>query len=66
MMTACAAAYWATCAFHLQTCCNFLTQLAGGLWITRFDSQLATSLLTSNNLQHIFRQQAVANHANEF
>ena len=51
--------------FHLQTCYNLLLT-KHLLWITRFDSQLATSLLTSNNLQHIFRQQAVANHANEF
>ena len=34
----------ATC--HLQTCYNLLKQLAASLWITRFDNQLATSLLT--------------------
>ena len=34
---------------HLQTCYNFLIQLAASLWITRFDNQLATSLLTTCN-----------------
>ena len=37
----------ATC--HLQTCYNLLKQLAAGLWITSFDNQLATSLLTTCN-----------------
>ena len=31
---------------HLQTCYNLLKQLAASLWITSFDNQLATSLLT--------------------
>ena len=37
----------ATC--HLQTCYNLLKQLAANLWITSFDNQLATSLLTTCN-----------------
>ena len=37
----------ATC--HLQTCYNLLKQLAASLWITSFDNQLATSLLTTCN-----------------
>ena len=37
----------ATC--HLQTCHNLLKQLAASLWITSFDNQLATSLLTTCN-----------------
>ena len=37
----------ATC--HLQTCYNFLKQLAASLWITSFDNQLAISLLTARN-----------------
>ena len=37
----------ATC--HLQTCYNLLKQLAAILWITSFDNQLATSLLTTCN-----------------
>ena len=32
---------------HLQTCYNLLKQLAASLWITSFDNQLATSLLTT-------------------
>ena len=46
----------ATC--HLQTCSNLLKQLAASLWITSFDNQLATSLLTTcsslvvNKLSH--------------
>ena len=36
---------------HLRTCYNLLKQLAASLWITSFDNQLATSLLTTcNNL----------------
>ena len=35
----------ATC--HLQTCCNLLKQFAASLWITSFDNQLATRLLTT-------------------
>ena len=35
----------ATC--HLHTCYNLLKQLAASLWITGFDNQLATSLLTT-------------------
>ena len=34
---------------HLQTCYNLLKQLAASLWIKSFDSQLATSLLTTCN-----------------
>ena len=34
---------------HLQTCYNLLKQLAASLWITTFDSKLATSLLTTCN-----------------
>ena len=37
----------ATC--NLQTCYNLLKQLAASLWITSFDNQLATSLLTTCN-----------------
>ena len=37
----------ATC--HLQTCYNLSKQLAANLWITSFDNQLATSLLTTCN-----------------
>ena len=35
--------------FHLQTCCNLLKQLVTSLWITSFDNQLATNLLTTCN-----------------
>ena len=35
--------------FHSQTSYNLLKQLAASLWITSFDSQLATSLLTTCN-----------------
>ena len=34
---------------HFQTCYNLLKQLAASLWITSFDNQLATSLLTTCN-----------------
>ena len=34
---------------HLQTCDNLVKQLAANLWITSFDNQLATSLLTTCN-----------------
>ena len=34
---------------RLQTCYNLLKQLAANLWITSFDNQLATSLLTTCN-----------------
>ena len=34
---------------HLQTCNNLLKQLAAKLWITSFDNQLATRLLTTCN-----------------
>ena len=37
----------ATC--HLQVCYNLLKKLAASLWITSFDDQLATSLLTTCN-----------------
>ena len=37
----------ATC--HLQTCYTLLKQLASSLWITSFENQLATSLLTTCN-----------------
>ena len=46
----------ATC--HLQTCSKLLKKLTRSLWITSFDNQLATSLLT--NFQQTCRQQAVA------
>ena len=36
-------------SFHLQICYNSLKQLAASLWITSFDNQLATSLLTTCN-----------------
>ena len=39
----------ATC--YLQTCYNLLKQLAASLWITRFDNQLATSLLTKADIK---------------
>ena len=32
-----------------QTCYNLLKQLAASLWITSFDNQLATSLVTARN-----------------
>ena len=35
----------ATC--HLHACYNLLKQLAASLWMTGFDNQLATSLLTT-------------------
>ena len=35
--------------FHLQIYDNLLKQLAASLWITSFDNQLATSLLTTCN-----------------
>ena len=34
---------------HLQICYNLLKQHAPSLWITNFDNQLATSLLTTCN-----------------
>ena len=34
---------------HLQTCYNLLKQLAASRWITSFDNQFATSLLTTFN-----------------
>ena len=34
---------------HFQTCYNFSKELVACLWITSFDSQLATSLLTTCN-----------------
>ena len=34
---------------HLQTCYNLLKQLAATLWMTSFDNQLVTSLLTTCN-----------------
>ena len=37
----------ATC--HLHTCYNLLKQFAASLWITSFDNQHATSLLTTCN-----------------
>ena len=37
----------ATC--HLQTCYNFLKQVAANLLMTSFDDQLPTSLLTTVN-----------------
>ena len=37
----------ATC--HLQTCHSLLKQIAASLWITSFENQLATSLLTTCN-----------------
>ena len=37
----------ATCP--LQTCYNLFKQLVASLWITSFDNQLATSLLTAFN-----------------
>ena len=36
--------------WYLQTCYNLFKQLAASLWITSFDNQLATSLLTTCNL----------------
>ena len=33
--------------FHLQICYNSLKQLAASLWITNFDNQLTTSLMTT-------------------
>ena len=49
MMTASAAAFRATVVTtcHLQYCYNLLKQLVAKLWITRFDNQLETSLLTT-------------------
>ena len=44
----------ATC--HLQTCYNLLKQLAASLWITSFDNQPATSLLTTCNRRFVNRQ----------
>ena len=37
----------ATC--HFQTCCTLLKQFLASLWITSFDNQLATNLLTTCN-----------------
>ena len=34
---------------HLQICYNLLKRLAASLWITHFDNQLTTSLLTTCN-----------------
>ena len=42
---------------HSQTCYNLLKQLAASLRITRFDNQLATSLLT-DTLQQNFTSRA--------
>ena len=38
---------FATC--HLQICYNLLKQLVASLWITSFDNERATSLLTTCN-----------------
>ena len=52
--------FFATC--HLQTCYNLLKQLAAGVWITSFDNQSATSLLTTCNRPSC--EKAAASHAN--
>ena len=39
----------ACCNLSFQTCYNLLKQLAASLWMTSFDNQLATSLLTTCN-----------------
>ena len=51
----------ATC--QLQTCYNLLNKFAASLWITRYDNQLATNLLTTCNRLVINKlSQAVRTH----
>ena len=47
LQKACQIRLVATC--HLQTCYSLLKQLSSSLWITSFENQLATSLLTTCN-----------------
>ena len=49
---------------HLQTYYNLMKQVAASLWITSFENQLATSLLTDYNRLNSEGQQAVGSHAN--
>ena len=52
---------------HLQICFNLLRQLAANLWITSFDNQLTTSLLTTCN-KLVFKKlsQAIRTHPDRY